>query len=265
MINLVLLVGIVVAAQQLISAWKEFEAGQNVESVVERAKGVEGEQSVAALDIEPPEVLQHDFFVISERDLFSATRRPAPLADENAEEETPPEFPKKPEMTGAMNMNGAMSAFIVVFENPRSQGEDRTVRVGDDVQGWTVAEISDTVTTLQWNGHQEIIDMADASSRPQSPQRQASQAAAVNIVKIGSRYAAVETNEMAAPESNEGGPSTTNVAGGGPAAQTPITASGRIARPRSVGRRGGATQPTPAATRPTPRSPSGVAPQQQDR
>jgi hypothetical protein len=109
------------------------------------------------------------------------------------DEQKAPEFPKKPQMNGASTIGGQLSAFLTIFSNAKSNGESKSVVLGDDVQGYTVSEITDTTVTLKWNDVTELIDMAD--NEPLAPsQRGPQKMASVNIIRIGSALAAVETN-----------------------------------------------------------------------
>jgi hypothetical protein len=95
-------------------------------------------------------------------------------------------------MNGASTIGGTLSAYLTIFPNPKSPGETKNVSIGDDVQGYTVSEITDTTVSLRWNEVEEIIDMAENESMPQQ-QKAPQKLAAVNIIRIGSALAAVET------------------------------------------------------------------------
>jgi hypothetical protein len=67
------------------------------------------------------------------------------------------------------------------------------VGLGENVQGYQVAEIGDTTLTLQWNDYREIIDLLDAEPKARIAAAPGRGRSAVNIIRIGSKAAAVET------------------------------------------------------------------------
>lgn len=192
LINFVLLASIAVCAYQIHGSWKKFEETQMVKRVIVSAIDSNSEVKYDSEFVFSPEELEHDFFEVYQRDLFSPDRSPSSEDSGEDEEEKPPEFPKRPQMNGASTIGGQLSAFLTVYSNAKSPGESKSVVLGDDVQGYTVAAITDTTVTLKWNEYQEIIDMAD-NEPLQVAQKGPQQLAAVNIIRIGSALAAVET------------------------------------------------------------------------
>lgn len=203
-LNLLLIAGIGLCAQQLLSGWREFQSEENVGLMVEDARGTIGAQPEGTSDLIGEEALFHDFFVIAERDLFSPERRPESEEDEDASDLEPPEFPKRPQMHGATTIDGERKAFLTLFDSAKSTGSSKIVGLGETVQEYTVAEITDTTVTLRWNEHEEVIDIMDSEpGQPRAPA--AARVAAVNIIRIGSHHAAVETTSPDEAEQAEGG------------------------------------------------------------
>jgi len=212
-LNLLLVAGIGICAQQLLSGWQSFQSEQSVNLMIEDASRVAGGGAVPVGDLAGDEVLSHDFFVIAERDLFSPERRLASESDADASVVEVPEFPKRPQMHGATTIGGEQKAFLTLFDSPKSTGSPRIVGLGETVQEYAVAEITGTTVTLRWNDHVEIIDMMDAEPA-QKAAPAATKMAAVNIIRIGSRHAAVETTTPDEPEQEEGGGLDIGVVGG---------------------------------------------------
>jgi hypothetical protein len=242
-INILLLSVLAFGAYQFISSWESFQSQNNLKTILAQAtRGAE--QGVPSADLAEQEELEHDFFVISERDLFSPERRSAAVDEEAETEEEAPQFPKRPEMNGMQIVSGESRALLTVFDSPKdATGEARVVRVGDIVQGYVVTEMTDTTVTLTWNDQDELIDMLDstptANAGPAAPK-----VAALNIIRIGSRHAAVETSspETAAQEGESRGLQVA-VVGGQAAAQGRRggLAGGGVAGQRGVGAMGSRT------------------------
>ncbi len=83
---------------------------------------------------------------------------------------------------------------MTVFEGNQTQGELRSVRVGDLVQGYWVDEIGETTIRLRWGDRDEIIDMADATKPAAAGQRAAGK---VTVINVGSAPSAVQTTSAA--------------------------------------------------------------------
>ena len=184
LINLLLVAGIAVAAQQLISRWRSYEQTHTVSQVVGKLGGKPAQPMTLDLGPEGRESLPGDYMTIAQHNLFSPDRRPE--EEEGGDEESQaPEFPKKPQMNGVTTLGGQLKAMLTVFPSEKGPGESRMVGIGDSVQGYVVSAITDTTLTLQWNDQSVVIDLFDSQLIPQ----QASQkrvARSVNIITIGS-------------------------------------------------------------------------------
>jgi len=221
-INLLILAGVVLLSRYLTSEWKSFEATNNVQRVLDKAKKNAG--SVPELEPLPPPVTPHpypDFTVIPEKDLFMAERKPpSPEAPQPVEEA--PKFPKPPALNGVLNLNGKTQAMVTIFESPNAKGQSRTLSVGDAINGWSIAEIKETSLTLRWKDQQKVVDMFDSAPQQASAAPQAMARAPVTVITIGSSVAAVETVAASEPAggTEEKPGITVGVAGGQPGANT---------------------------------------------
>jgi hypothetical protein len=90
---------------------------------------------------------------------------------------------------------------MTVFEGNQKQGELRSVRVGDLVQGYWVDEIGETTISLRWGDRDEIIDMADATKPAAAGQ---GGAGGVTVINVGSAPAAVQTTGAAQRQEGSG-------------------------------------------------------------
>lgn len=210
LINIVLLLAIVTLSYNLYSDWREFEESRPLARIVARAAGQAGESELPfeyrGLGVDR---LQGDFYTITANDLFHPDRRPPEAeAEGGSAREEAPRFPKDPEMQGVIESEGEVKALLTIFgERNTTNGESRIVGINDQVQGWTVTDITDTTTTLTWNDQTQVIDIFGSSSSrsASSSKTSAGSKAAVNIVKIGNRQSAVESTSV--EKSSPGGES----------------------------------------------------------
>jgi len=204
-LNLLILAGVVVCAQELISGWQKFESEQNLGQIVRAVPSEQEAFAEEASTLGREANLEHDFFVIAEKDLFRPERR-AEIAGEGEEVvEQAPEFPKRPKISGVTELDGERMALLTTYESQKDTGRTEEVGLGDIVQGYVVTAITDTTLTLTWNGQDTVIDMMD--SEPSKPAaKAAASVAALNIIRIGSKVAAVEstTPEAADAEDSKG-------------------------------------------------------------
>ncbi|MFZ0427306.1 MAG: hypothetical protein WAO20_04250 [Acidobacteriota bacterium] len=194
LLNLLLVLLVGVSAYELVTNWQEYEQEQNLARILDQAKTQAGNVEVATGPEVAPESPTHDFFVIGEKDLFSPDRRPAAVESADSAAPEAPKFPKEPVMVGVSESAGVKRALVTTYDTPKAKGNSNSYAIGDFLQGWSVSEISDTTVTLKWNDETTVIDMfgSDDSGRPPA-NRVAKKVASVNIVRIGSQYAAVET------------------------------------------------------------------------
>jgi hypothetical protein len=196
LINLVLFAGVLLASYRLYIDWRAFEQNRNLARILQEAETASPAPPHSALVLER-EVPLHDFWVIGERNLFDPDRGRGEPAETQAAEEKPPEFPKEPLLQGITETDEGKRAYVIVFDNPRSQGDLRTIAPGDNLQGYTVAEITDSAVILRWKEVSRVIDLFGGDSQP-PPAGGGQRTASVNIIRIGSQQTAVETSS--APE-----------------------------------------------------------------
>jgi hypothetical protein len=195
LINLLLLMGVAGLSYHLVEAWEAFESQRNLAAILASAERQLGPAEEPAVTAAPPEVQLPDLSVISERDLFRPERRPPAEVPADTAVVEAPKFPKRPQMQGASEVNGERRALLTIYDTPKSPGDLRQVAKGDLVQGYTVTDITDTTVVLQWNDVREVIDMFDAEPGAPQPQVQAARkGVSVNIIRVGTKHAAVETS-----------------------------------------------------------------------
>jgi hypothetical protein len=207
-INVILLGVIAVLAYGLYTDWQDYENSRPLERIVARLSGETEGTGLPEYHELGNSRLQKNFYSVAENDLFHPDRRPRETGDEKGTGKADaPKFPKDPEMQGVIESRGEKKALITVFDNKNSaSGESRIVGINETIQGWTVSEITNTTTKLTWNDLSEIIDIFGSDSDGKTA-RKTSQGkkASINIVKIGSRQAVVDTTTLEAPSAGESG------------------------------------------------------------
>lgn len=209
LINIFLLAAMSILSYNLYTDWQEYRQSRPLERIVARVAGQSNDNNIAFDNYPDQEArrLQNDFYTIAANDLFHPDRRP-PDEEESGDggRSAAPQFPKDPEMQGVIESEGEKKALLTVYEDrSNASGESRIVGINDTVQGWTVAEITDTTTTLRWEEETEVIDIFSSGSGEGSPARppQGSKTA-VNIIKIGNRQSAVEATRLETTTPGEG-------------------------------------------------------------
>ena len=193
LLNLLMVIGTAVLAEQLISGWEAFEETNSVDRLVSRVDPDQRGLTDAGMVLEDlPTPFLPEFLVISEKNLFTPQRGPEVEVEAEPEEENPPALPMKPALTGVSMMNGETSAFLTVYEGKKSQGKPQTVVVGDEVQGYTVSRITETTVLLTWRDQEVLIDIFDSKAPPQQAAA-AHKGTAVTVITVGAAPAAVET------------------------------------------------------------------------
>ena len=202
-LNLFLLAGVVLLAQQLRAAWNHFDQSNDLQATALNAADDPSAQGDAAAQSAETARSFPEFLIISERNLFSPDRRPEVVEEAPAEEPRPPPLPKKPELNGVSTIGDLQQAFLTVYEGQsKAQGSPRVVQVGDTVQGYSVRTISETSLTLEWNDHQEVIHLGSSGK----PQKSASKTvAAATVITVGKAGSVVEIASSSEGEKEEGG------------------------------------------------------------
>ena len=208
LINVLIFAGVVIFATRFRSAWDSFEQGNSLEGIVASAQkdgGSAGPSPVESMGRPGP---FSEFVVVSQRTLFAESRRPEPEEAEVVVQnpavvvEEPPKWAARPMLHGVSAVGGRRQGVMTVFEGNQKQGELRSVRVGDLVQGYWVDEIGETTVSLRWGDRDEIIDMADAT-KPAAAGRSGG-AGKVTVINVGSAPSAVETTTSRGAAQQEG-------------------------------------------------------------
>ena len=202
-LNLFLLAGVVVLAQQLRAAWNQFDQSSDLQATALKTADDSGAQDDAPADSAETARSFPEFLIISERNLFSPDRRPEVIEEVGSEEPRPPPLPKKPELNGVSRIGDLQQAFLTVYEGKKkAQGVRRVVQVGDTVQGYSVKSITEISLTLVWNDHEEVIHLGSSSKPRQSASKSR---AAVTVITVGKAGAAVEIASSSEGDQKEGG------------------------------------------------------------
>ena len=249
LLNLLMVAGVGLLGQRLISNWRHFQESTRQE-VYERINRNPAPPEEASFRQEMTRPFNH-YLEIDERNLFKPERRPDPVeTGPPIASRKPPPLPIKPTLHGVSTIRGEQRAFLTVFAGKKNQGESRTVMLGDMVQGYRVGEITPTTVTLVWNHHTELIDIMDSKKGKQSKKSASKQAGAgaVNIVTVGSTRAAVETVAASVPPAEEAARAAVSPTAG----QQRIRPGGAAARGRTTltGRQGAARGRTGTTRRP---------------
>ena len=209
-VNLLLLLGVVLLADRLKTDWEIFEETSNLLSIV---NGMLQQEEVAVpsavASMEQPQSFPN-FMVIWEKDLFREERRPEAESIAEAGEQADEKAPKwraRPLLHGVSEVGGKKQAIMTVYKKKSKSGQMRTVEIGDEVQGYTVAGIGDTVVRLSWQKREETIDMADTKP-PQNSGGAGAKTAAVTVITVGAApkavQAAAKTTSQAEQEQQRG-------------------------------------------------------------
>lgn len=208
LINVILLGVLAVLAYELYSGWQDYDNSRPLERIVASVSGqAEGNRLPDYRELGNSR-LQGNFYSVSENDLFHPDRRAPETGNPEGEGRVDaPKFPKNPEMQGVIESQGEKKALLTVFNNNNSaSGESRIVGINDTIQGWTVAEITDTTTKLVWNDLSEVIDIFGSDSDGQASRKPSpGNKSSINIVKIGSRQAVVDKTTLEAPGAGDSG------------------------------------------------------------
>ncbi len=242
LINVLIFAGVVIFATRFRSAWDSFEQGNSLEGIVASAQqdgGSAGPSPVESMGQAQP---FSQFVVVSQKTLFAEDRRPESQEEVVAQDpevmvEEPPKWAARPMLHGVSAVGSRRLGVMTVFEGNQKQGELRSVRVGDLVQGYWVDEIGETTISLRWGDRDEIIDMADATKPAAAGQ---GGAGGVTVINVGSAPAAVQTT--GATQRQEGSGLEVSVVGAS-------SAQGGASQAGAAGRQG-AAQPAGQGAQP---------------
>ncbi len=124
-----------------------------------------GDSALPAQELLAPEPIAEDYASIAERPLFLPERRPPPDEPEAEAEQSQPNH--LTELDG-MDLNAvviAPSGVSAWVRSPR-QKELVRVRLGDDLEGWTVKDIHPDALVLERQGETDQIVLRDYEHTP---------------------------------------------------------------------------------------------------
>lgn len=124
--------------------------------------GAPADPAAAAMAAAGAVPVQVQYQVISDRNVFAPERRPAPLEGASAPvvPQAPPLDPK-PTLAGITIIGTNRTAFIQEG-GAQAGGAARVVGLGDNVRGYTVAEINPDAVVLQWNDVRHTLDLVNS-------------------------------------------------------------------------------------------------------
>ena len=223
-LNILMLAALVVVAQNLVGNWQDFEQSQTPIQPV----GSDLQLREAGLPERPASLSL--FLDIGTGNLFSEQRGQDPIEGlEDAAGESPPELSPEPTLTSVMTFGEKKTAVLSIAANRRSRKPADVIRVniGNDVQGYTVAEIEDDHIVLSWREHRREIYLEPEPARPRKTARAGG---GPRIIVVGAAAAAVAKTTLAAAVEEGRGVQVGTVGQTGP---------GRQGGGRSGGRSGG--------------------------
>ena len=98
---------------------------------------------------------------IIERPLFRPDRKPEPLSDE----QPGPEIPEGSTELSAFDLNAVLITpdIVSAWVRDPAQPKLRRLRIGDDLQGWSVTDIQEDRVLLERQGQQDALILRDYS------------------------------------------------------------------------------------------------------
>ncbi len=198
-LNILMLVAILVLAQNLVTSWAEFVKEQT--PLLPEGPNVSFEEARLPEDLEPIS----SFLDIAASNLFKENRGQDLSKGLESEGEGPPELNPEPTLTSVITFGEEKTAVLSVSRGQRNRGprEEIKVKLGDDVQGYTVLEIADNRIVLSWQDHQREISLDPG--QPQDRKTAPRAGGGPNIIVVGSPGAAVETTTASATEKKSRG------------------------------------------------------------
>ena len=168
-LNILLLAALLLVAQNLVGNWQDFEKGQKPI----RPVGVDAQLQEADLPERPAALAL--FLDIGAGNLFSQHRGQDPNEGLEDASEAPPELSPEPTLTSVMTFGEKKTAVLSIAANRRSRKPADVIRVniGDDVQGYTVAEIENDHIVLSWREHRREIFLDPDQAQPKKTARAA--------------------------------------------------------------------------------------------
>ena len=200
-LNILMLVTLVAVAQHLIVSWRDFE--RNQEPIQPAGPEVRLRETSLPERMAPISL----FLDIAAGNLFSEQRGQDPNEglEGEGEGEAPPELSPEPKLTSLMTFGEEKTAVLSTAANQRRRSPAEVIRVklGDDVQGYTVAEIEDDRIVLSWREHRREIFLEPEQAQPRKTAGRAT--GGPKIIVVGTAAAALETTTLAAAAEQDRG------------------------------------------------------------
>ena len=200
-LNILMLVTLVAVAQHLIVSWRDFE--RNQEPIQPAGPEVRLRETSLPERMAPISL----FLDIAAGNLFSEQRGQDPNEglEGEGEGEAPPELSPEPKLTSLMTFGEEKTAVLSTAANRRRRSPAEVIRVklGDDVQGYTVAEIEDDRIVLSWREHRREIFLEPEQAQPRKTAGRAT--GGPKIIVVGTAAAALETTTLAAAAEQDRG------------------------------------------------------------
>ena len=197
-LNILLLMAVAGLARELYQRYDQFMTKDEpsvVESVYEEYDesqsaevGTSGDPASADVLLESPLYADADYFIVSERTLFSDKRGRDEALETPVPKSTP--LPKPhPILVGTIMMDGQYTAFVVDQQSALQQGRSNqnsleTWNVGANYRGFRVSSITAEQVTLENGTTREIISM-NRTFRRAGPQAKPMMASNANVVSVG--------------------------------------------------------------------------------
>jgi len=163
-VNLLLLLGVILLAERLKTDWMTFEKINDVASTVDAMlQQDEFSLMAGASSMRQAEGFPY-FTVIWEKDLFREDRRPKAGGTAGQVERGDRKIARwqfRPVLHGVMQVREKKQAIMTIYENKNKSGHLRTVEIGDEIQGYIVTGIEDSIVRLSSQKGEELIDMVD--------------------------------------------------------------------------------------------------------
>ncbi len=191
-LNILMLAAVLVVALSLVGNWKDFEQRQKPIQAV----GSDVQLQETSLPERPASLSL--FLDIGAGNLFTEQRGQDPNEGLEDAGEAPPELSPEPTLTSVMTFGEEKTAVLSIAANRRSRKPADVIRVkiGDDVQGYTVAEIEDDHIVLSWREHRREIFLDPEQAQPRKTASRA--AGGPRIIVVGAPVAAVGQTTLAA-------------------------------------------------------------------
>ena len=215
-LNILLLVAVVMLGQELYQQYEQLKTRidpAKIEPVSPENQTAAKTASGGSLDafMETPDNSDVDYFIISEKTLFSDLRGNEEMVQRSATPKVAPLPNPKPVLVGVVMIDGQYAATVrtqaATTQARGAQIPTETWRVGDFYRGYRVESIAPDQVILENSGARETIPLNRVTRPAQQAVRQATFAA--NVIPIGpggTASGALTVSTAAAPTAGRGAP-----------------------------------------------------------